>query len=117
MTEPQRTMDKWTFKDLEEIESALHDTYVANARDDAYLVRFLGTQGEPGFRCLTLNLELREDYFQGIRPSLEDFVTHVRQTGFTVDELLQKVADEPRFDTRFWLLIYETDIHENAHAG
>jgi hypothetical protein len=117
LTMSKQTFEKWEFKDLDEIENALHDTYVANSHSGNYLVRFLGTQGEPGFRCLMLNLELRDDYFQAIRGTLDDFARHVRQTGFAVDELLQMGIDESRFNTRVWILIYETDFHENSQAG
>lgn len=116
MTTPQQNTPSQHLTDLDEIESALHELYVKPEHDGDYLVRFLGTQGEPGFRCLTLNLELRNEYFQSIRTGLDEFVLRIRKTGFVVDELLQKVSDDHRYDTRFWMLIYEADVQQGARA-
>ena len=105
------------FSDLEDVEAALHAFFAEGRHDDDFLVRYLGTQGEPGLRCLTLNLELRQAFFDTAREAIEDFAGRVRRSGFIVDELLQKVSEEPKFDIRFWLLIYETETHDRADAS
>jgi hypothetical protein len=96
-----------SFNDLDEVQATLHDSFVERGQDERFLVRYLGTQGEPGSRCLTLNLELQAEAFERVRADLDRVVSPVRQAGFVVDELLQRVTDESGLELRFWILIYE----------
>lgn len=97
------------FHSFDDVEETLRAIYVERRTDDAgYLVRFIGTAGEPGQRCLTLQLEMRDSYHAAVKEDLDALLATVRARGYTVDELLQRVEGEARFDVRLWLLIYET---------
>ncbi len=94
--------------ELDQIEQILRERFLeSNTGSQAFLVRFIGTTGEVGRRCLTFNIEVRESEFLPQKRYLEQFVDELRAQGWDIDELRQPLATDDSFDARLWLMIYE----------
>lgn len=101
--------------ELDQIEQSLRERYLErSAEAKHFVVRFIGTSGEMGRRCLTFNIEVREDQFELERKFLDQMVDHLRSEGWDVDELRQPLSATNSFDARLWLIIYEQKIHPLA---
>lgn len=95
-------------RELDQIEQSLRERYLENPHHHKhYVVRFIGTSGEIGRRCLTFNIEVREELFALEKKYLEQFVDSLRSEGWDVDELRQPLSTSNSFDARLWLMIYE----------
>lgn len=94
--------------ELEQIEQSLRERYLESAPHGGhYIVRFIGTSGEVGRRCLTFNIEVREEMFALEKKFLEQFVDNLRSDGWDIDELRQPLNQDQSFNARLWLMIYE----------
>ncbi len=94
--------------ELEQIEQKLRERFLeTHTESRPFIVRFIGTTGEIGRRCLTFNIEVRENEFMPEKRYLEEFVDELRSQGWDIDELRQPLATGDSFDARLWLMIYE----------
>ena len=94
--------------ELDEIEQKLREKFLeSHAGHPHFLVRYIGTTGERGRRCLTFNIEVRENEFAREKQYLERFVEELRAQGWDIDELRQPLRATDSFDARLWLMIYE----------
>lgn len=94
--------------ELDQIEQSLRERYLERAPQSAhYVVRFIGTSGEIGRRCLTFNIEVQEELFDLEKKFLEQFVDGLRSKGWDVDELRQPLSANNSFNARLWVMIYE----------
>lgn len=94
--------------ELEQIEQRLRERFLEReAERRPFIVRFIGTTGEIGRRCLTFNIEVRENEFHSEKEYLESFVDELRSQGWDIDELRQPLTSNESFDARLWLMIYE----------
>lgn len=103
--------------ELEQIEQSLRERYLeSNHESSHFIVRFIGTSGEVGHRCLTFNIEVCEEQFANEKQFLEKFVDDLRSDGWDVDELRQPLSATTSFNARLWLMIYE-DSNKTLAAG
>jgi hypothetical protein len=104
--------------ELDQIEQSLRERYLGSTQEkNDYIVRFIGTSGEIGRRCLTFNIEVREDRFTREREFLERLVESLRAQGWDIDELRQPLSASESFDARLWLIIYEERNHHSLASG
>lgn len=104
--------------ELDQIEQSLRERYLESSHQKShYVVRFIGTSGEIGRRCLTFNIEVREEQFALEKKYLEQLVDSLRSEGWDIDELRQPLAANNTFDARLWLMIYEERNHHNLASG
>jgi hypothetical protein len=97
-----------TSLELDDIEQKLREKFLeSHAGHPHFLVRYIGTSGERGRRCLTFNIEVREHEFVREKQDLEKFVDELRSLGWDIDELRQPLGANDSFDARLWLMIYE----------
>jgi hypothetical protein len=101
--------------DLDEIEQSLRERYLNAAHRPAhYVVRFIGTTGDIGRRCLTFNIEVCEEQFTLELKFLEQLVEGLRTKGWSIDELRQPLSAKNHFNARLWLMIYEESVMSKA---
>lgn len=106
------TAEQWK---LDQIEQALRERFLEDhAHNSHFIVRYIGTTGKIGRRCLTFNIEVRENEFRHEKQYLENFVDELRSQGWDIDELRQPLSAGDNFDARLWLIIYEE--HNNPLA-
>jgi hypothetical protein len=101
------------FEKIEHIEAMLSEFFQEqnpDTKSTPFEICKLTVSGEPGARCLTFQIATKEEYFESVKPTLEELVNQARASGFQVDELLQKVTEDP-WKIRLWLLVYETEKH------
>jgi hypothetical protein len=104
--------------ELDQIEQSLRERYLESSQEkNDYIVRFIGTSGEIGRRCLTFNIEVREDRFRNEKMFLEGLVESLRADGWDIDELRQPLSANEAFDARLWLIIYEERNHHSLASG
>jgi hypothetical protein len=104
--------------ELDQIEQSLRERYLGSTQEkNHYIVRFIGTSGEIGRRCLTFNIEVREDRFANEKAYLERLVDSLRSKGWDIDELRQPLTASETFDARLWLIIYEERNHHSLASG
>lgn len=100
---------------LDQIEQMLRERFLeAHGSNSKFIVRYIGTTGEMGRRCLTFNIEVRENDFHTEKEYLEHFVDELRAQGWDIDELRQPLTAGDNFDARLWLIIYE---EHNTRTG
>jgi hypothetical protein len=101
--------------ELDQIEKTLRERFLeTHAESERFIVRYIGTSGEIGRRCLTFNIEVRENEFHLEKEYLEQFVDELRAQGWDIDELRQPLSTGDNFDARLWLMIYE---EHNSHMA
>ncbi|MFZ9519268.1 MAG: hypothetical protein ACO3A4_02220 [Silvanigrellaceae bacterium] len=94
--------------ELEQIEQSLRERFLECTHEsNHFIVRFIGTSGEIGHRCLTFNIEVCEEQFASEKKFLEKFVDDLRSDGWDVDELRQPLSATTSFNARLWVMIYE----------
>ncbi|NBO38184.1 hypothetical protein EBU99_06345 [bacterium] len=106
--------NSWEF---EKIEETLRERFLDKEPESQhFIVRYIGSTGDVGRRCLTFNIEVRENEFHVEKRYLEQFVDDLREQGWDIDELRQPLNPGDAFDARLWLIIYERHHTTNFSA-
>lgn len=105
--------------ELDQIEQTLRERFLERdvLVNPSYIVRYMGTSGEPGHRCLTFQIEVREELFTWDKKFLEQFVENLRTEGWNIDELRQPLRPGGSFDARLWLMVYEEQSTKIVAGG